>query len=628
MILLTLMHLFNFILANSNFYSPMGSQQSLRQNIKKLTKGKLDFSSKSLPFDKNELSDTTPKNYSKYDFVVIGAGTAGSTIASRLSEMKNITVLLIEAGGKEYSIIDIPGMAIPLQYSNDINWKYETESSDRYCLGLENHKCNWPRGKVMGGSSAINYMLATRGNQRDYDQWANATGDESWSFRNMLKYFQKMEHFYERNVPADSAFHGTNGPLHISGPQQKSKLTDAFIQAGKELHYPEVDYNGLEQRGFSYHQSAIYEGERWSNNRAYLRLAKGRKNLFVTQHSHVHKILINKHTKSAYGVRYSKNGKVYEVSAQKEIILCAGSVNSPQILMLSGIGPSKHLRDMNIDVIKDAAVGENLIDHIGYTGIAFKANDFTDSNNLSLVDPKNPALKNYLKSRTGPLALGLNSGGIAFINVDDANKSYPNLELLFNLFSSLKDPLFATTFGVNKEYQKQLFTNEANGNSWTIWPIVIKPYSRGKILLSSNNPFDKLKIYPNYLEDSRDVQVLVKGIRMVIKLSQTKAFQEQGSKMYEVPLPCDNHKEDSDEYWECAARTYTGTIYHPVGTCKMGREDDNSSVVNSQLKVIGVKGLRIVDASVMPDIICGHTNIPVTAIAEKAYDIIKKDYDF
>lgn len=584
-VLILFLVVYSSALLESTSCSYMGSEQSLRQNIIDLYQRKLKFSDNTLPYEKDELSDTTPKNQSEYDFIIIGAGSAGSTIASRLSEIENITVLLIEAGGKEYSLMDIPSMAHVLRFSDEVDWNFQTESSDKFCMGMTNNQCIWPRGKVMGGSSVLNLMIATRGNRRDYDEWAVDSGDDSWAYANMLKYFKKLESFQVKDVAFDKEYHNQYGPMRITSSPRRNEFTDAFISAGEELGYPEVDYNGLEQRGFSYLQSTIYKGERWSANRAYLRPAKTRKNLIVTQHSHVHKILIDPVTKNAYGVRYTKNGEIFEVKARKEIILSAGAIGSPKILMLSGVGPAKHLQDLKINVIKDLPVGENLKDHIAYGGLIFKVNDSATYEEANILDTKNPTVRDYVNQKTGQLSLGMSDNGISFINVDDPFNLYPNLEMLFIDKLGIKHPVFALLAGIKENFRNQMIADKFNHSGWSIWPMLLRPRSSGKILLRSDNPFDKPMIYPNYLADPEDIRILIKGIRETIKLSKTRAFQKLGSELYDIPSSCQDKKKDSDEYWECLLRFYTITVYHYSGTCRMGQDTSNSSVVNSQLKV-------------------------------------------
>lgn len=568
------------------------NEDQVREDLEKITQGKLKLDDLKLhgPLYNDELSNFTPKNNSEYDFIVIGAGSAGATITSRLSEIKNVTVLLIEAGYKEYPIMDIPLIAPALQLNDAITWRYESEPSDSYCLAMKGTWCQLPRGKVMGGSSVLNFMLATRGNKNDFDGWANSTGDPTWSYQEMLKYFKKLERFEVKDVEVNWRYHGNNGPMYVSGPATyRTPLGKAFIDAGRELNYPVVDYNGQKQIGFSYFQSTTKNGERWSTNRGYLHSAKNRTNLLVTMNSQVSKIHIDPKTKLAHTVEFTKNDLKIQVKARKEIILSAGAINSPKILMLSGIGPSDHLRELGIQVIKNLPVGENLMDHVAYGGLTFKVNDTETYKEFNFLDARDPSIKSYLEHRTGPLVLNAGFEGLGYVNVDDYDplNENPNIELLFGSSSGLKDPLFQTEAGLSEEYKDKMAADKFDHSSWIVFPMLMHPKSRGKVLLRSNDPNDNPRVFSNYLDDPEDVKTLIKGIRFVMNLSETDSFRRYGSTLYDIPLPyCKQYTFNSDDFWECASRTYTMSIYHLSGTCKMGREDDKTSVVNSKLQVI------------------------------------------
>ncbi|KAJ8687039.1 hypothetical protein QAD02_022833 [Eretmocerus hayati] len=621
--------LFFFLTLCSSCCCTDWEEEKLRQNFISLSQGKLLFKDNVTTPYEDELEDMTPGNGWEYDFIVVGAGSAGSVVASRLSEIKDVTVLLIEAGSKEYPIMDVPGIMPYLQYSDEINWKYKTEPSSSYCLGFTDSRCSWARGKVMGGSSVLNGNIATRGSKQDYDDWANFTGDQSWSYDRMLKYLKKLENFDVKSVNSDRDYHNYGGPLPISDVPYHSKFGRAFLDAGVEMGYPILDYNGPKQIGFSLLQTTTKNGERWSTNRAYLHPAKGRKNLFLTRNSIVNKVLINRDTKTAYGVQFTKFNRNYVVRARREVILSAGAINSPQILMLSGVGPAWHLRDMNIDVIRDAPVGESLMDHFAYPALLFQTNDSSTYKPPDLFNPQDPAVNDYLRHRRGTLTSTENLEALAFVNVDDPTKADPDLELVLGNSKGVKDPGFGRAIGLSPENFNELFAdNNPKSSVWSVLPFILQPKSRGKILLRSKDPKQKPKIYPNYLNDPDDIALNIKSIRLVLKLSKTTAFQRFGSTFYRIPLrECDHYLFDSDEYWECALRTYTYTVWHYCGTCRMGAEDDLRSVVNSKLQVIGVNNLRVVDASIIPEMVRGHTHIPAVAIAEKITDVIKEEWN-
>lgn len=412
----------------------------------------------------------------------------------------------------------------------------------------------------------------------------------------MLQYFKKLEKFDVTLADVDHDLHGFNGPVRISNPPYHTPLADAFVKAGKEMGFKPVDYNGRSTTGFAYMQSNQINGERLSTNRAYLHPARNRKNLFATMYSHVNKVLIDPKTKTAYGVEFDKFGKTIRVMARKEVIVSAGAINSPQILMLSGIGPAAHLESMNIKVIQDLPVGENLMDHIAYGGLTFLVNETVGIIPRNFFRLNNPTIPDYLNKRTGQLTAAGGIEGLGFINVDDMSpeNEIPNIELMFAPVSLLSDYFIHVPFGIQQNYFKKSFSDKLYKHAWFCWPLLMRPKSKGKILLRSRDPRDKPKIFANYYSDPEDVRVSIKGIRMAIELSKTKAMTHFNSQLLDLAIPdCEMHVPDSDEYWECALRTYTMTIWHHSGTCKMGKEDDPTTVVNSKLQVGSVAFLIV-----------------------------------
>ncbi|CAB0041580.1 unnamed protein product [Trichogramma brassicae] len=578
----------------------------------------------------HEPPECNPRMGQAFDFVVIGAGSAGATVASRLSEIEDASVLLLEAGVRENLLMDVPVLVNYLQFSDKINWKYQTEPAGKqYCAGMSDQRCNWPRGKVMGGSSVLNYMIATRGNRLDYDHWASL-GNDGWSFDELLPYFRKLERSSVDAEP-EAGLRGGSGPVTLQNPPFHTPLAEAFLRAGEEMGYPSgVDYNGRGQVGFAYIQASMNNGTRMSSNRAYLRPARHRNNLCVSRQSHVERLLVDPSSKRAYGVEFAKAGRRLRVRSRKEIVLSAGAIGSAQLLMLSGIGPADHLRRMNIDLVQDAPVGENLMDHIAYGGLVFLVDQPVAISTTDLIDPTQPYLADFLQNYTGPLTVPGGCEALAFLDVDRPNdlRAYPNIELLFIGASIVSDFFFHRNVNISKEHWKATFSSVAGRYSWTIFPMIMRPKSRGRILLRSKNPYAKPRIYANYLDDPEDVRVMVEGIRSAIQVSKTKAMQRFKSRLHDVPVyGCENFIYDSDAYWECALRTYTFTIYHHSGTCKMAPSNDSTGVVNPRLQVKGIKGLRVADASIMPTIMTGHTNIPTIMIGEKLADLVKEDWD-
>lgn len=402
----------------------------------------------------------------------------------------------------------------------------------------------------------------------------------------MLHYFKKLENFDYNQTEVDPEYHNFDGPIRITSPPFRTRLGKAFIQAGREMGFSETDHNGKNQTGFSYIQSNQINGERLSSNRAYLHPIKGRENLFLSCHSQVTKVLIHPENKTAYGVEFVKSGETIQVRAKKEVILSSSAIGSAKILMLSGIGPAEHLKSLDIDLVRDAPVGENMMDHVGYGGLTFLVNDTVGIVSTSLI--KQAKISEYVNKRTGPLTIPGGVEAMGLVNVDDLSpdNDRPNMELLFSSASPLSFSLVQSEFGLeDEEYQKVLKKN-THQHAWTVLPLLLRPKSRGKLLLNSNDPLDKPKLIPNYFSDPEDVRVAVKGIRLAIEVSRQQAFQRYDSKLLNVTIPgCDSYELDSDDYWECALRTHTFTVWHHSGTCKMGKTDDKTAVVDPELKV-------------------------------------------
>jgi len=518
-----------------------------------------------------------------YDYIIIGAGSAGCVLANRLSEDPKVKVLLLEAGGRDTrKEIHIP-LAFSKLFKSPCDWAYYTEPEAQLC----NRSLYWPRGKVLGGSSSINAMIYIRGNRADYDQWRDQ-GNPGWSYADVLPYFKKSEN----QEHGASEYHGASGQLRVSDLRTVNPLSDAFVEAGQEAGFKRnPDFNGESQDGFGFYQVTQSNGKRHSAAAAFLRPAMSRPNLTVRPDAHVFGIYFE--GKRAAIVSFQQGGGSAQERAEREIIICAGAIGSPQMLMLSGVGPAAHLRDLNIPVVCDLpGVGKNLQDH-PCTGVVFEC-----AKPVSLASAESFSnLVRYLCFKKGPLTSNVAEAG-AFIKTSPRCQ-VPDLQYHFGA-------------GYFVEHGFQTF----DGHAFAFGATLLHPYSRGDIRLRSSNPLDAPSIRANYFADSRDMDVMLEGVKLSRTLAATKAFAHYcGRELHPGP----EAKDDSDLRAHIAK--FTETLYHPAGTCKMGR--DAAAVVDSELRVHGVEGLRVVDASIMPTVVGGNTNAPTIMIAEKAADLIK-----
>ncbi|MCG8626589.1 MAG: GMC family oxidoreductase N-terminal domain-containing protein [Proteobacteria bacterium] len=544
----------------------------------------------------------------RYDYIVVGAGSAGCAVAGRLSADPNVSVALIEAGGKDTS----PWVHIPVGYFKTMgnpktDWCYQTQPDPN----LNNRSLNWPRGKLLGGSSSINGLLYVRGQPQDFDEWRQL-GNSGWGWEDVLPHFKAAEHWEGSDTDNDTNNdgdketneRGTGGPLHVAPNRVKRYIVDAWLESAVASGYQWTeDYNRTDQSGISHFQMTMRGGWRCSSAVAYLRPARQRRNLTIITHAHAHKILIKQNR--AIGVRLKQKTATREIFAKREIIISSGAINSPQLLMLSGVGDGRQLQNLGIETQVDLpGVGRNLQDHLQARPIYQCSTTSTINteirNPLRLVGM---ALQ-YAWNRTGPMAMAV-SLGTGFIKSHDG-LSRPDLQFHIQPFSA---------------------DNPAEGthkfSAFTASVLQLRPESRGHIALTSPDPDTPPAIHPNYLAEQIDCDTLVAGIKITRKISATPPVSHLITGEY---TPGETVKADDDEAILKWARETATTIYHPTGTCKMGREGDKFAVLDSRLRVRGVKGLRVADASIMPNITSGNTNAPAIMIGEKCAAMVKEDW--
>ncbi len=530
----------------------------------------------------------------KYDYIIIGAGSAGCVLANRLSKDPNNKVLLIEAGGPDKNMyIHIPAGCAKL-HKTEVDWGFETEPQKH----VLNRKIYLPRGKTLGGCSSTNYMAYVRGNKEDYNDW-EAQGNKGWGYKDVLPYFKKSEH----NEDIDNEFHSKEGELNVGFSKAFSTpYSQAFIDACKEVGFEEnKDYNGAKQKGAGLFQNTIKKGKRNSAAVAFLNPVKDRKNLTILTHTLTEKILIEEDV--AIGVKVqNKKGKSATYHCNKEVIVSAGSFNSPQILMLSGIGDQEELATHGIDCIKDVpGVGKNLQDHLMY--FLSGATKKQDAQNHHLTIPNQVIdLAKYLISKKGALT----QGPLEAVAFGSTSQSPDRVDYQFH-FASLS---------TGEKYDADLYDINTlpTKDGVTILPTLLRPKSRGTVKLKSNKVTDKVLIQPNFLEAEEDRKVLLESGKKAIEILKSNTFTKVLDQLY---IPKD------DEALMKHILENVETVFHPVGTCKMGTDD--MAVVDDRLRVKGIDQLRVIDASIMPTIVSGNTNAPTIMIGEKGADMILMD---
>ncbi|MDA0664207.1 MAG: GMC family oxidoreductase N-terminal domain-containing protein [Proteobacteria bacterium] len=525
------------------------------------------------------------------DYVIVGAGSAGCLLANRLSAGGD-RVVLLEAGPKDnHPMIHIPAGLRSLLAHPVLNWNYSTEGEE----GTGGRRIHWPRGKTLGGSSSINGMIYVRGNPADFDGWAQR-GCRGWSFDDVLPYFRKSETY--RNG-GDSEVRGDGGELQVEDYRTILPLTHKFVEAAQQAGFPvTADYNGTQQSGVGYCQNTRIGRRRGSTAATFLKAAKGRPNLAVETEALATRLLFE--GRRCVGVAFRQRGQDREIRAEKEVLVCGGSVNSPHLLQISGVGPGAHLQSIGVETVHDLpGVGGNMSDHY-IVRISHQVKDAVTINELARFPRVVPEVFKWVFRGNGALTFGATSA-MVFCNSREGLAS-PDLQLLFAPCSFSGEAIGA--------FEKQ------PGAGVAVCPT--RPESRGSIMAASGDPFQAPVIKPNYMSAENDSHVMLAGIRHTRRILESPAFAAYSGGETRPDRPIET-PEDAKQY----ARETGTTIYHPVGTCRMG--EDPMAVVDSRLRLHGMSGIRVVDASVMPEVTTGNTNAPTIMIAEKGAAMILED---
>ncbi|XP_026725137.1 glucose dehydrogenase [FAD, quinone]-like [Trichoplusia ni] len=609
-------------LTNASCTMPTSGAQMFAAALQVLTSAQLLLTPQEIP-------DSDVLNYQSFDFIIVGGGTAGSVVASRLSEVKHFKILLIEAGGNPPIESNIPGLEKAMADS-DSKWKYVSTNNGAVDQGIINGSINLSRGKMFGGGSSLNEMLYIRGHNLDFQDWYDA-GNKEWSLDDVNRCFKKAESLQNEKLlkdPTIKPYYGSDGPLVLNRfNSTDTDITKKVLKSWHEIGFRHVnDLNSAGLFGSGFATVIASDGVRRSTNNAYLAPIRHKSNVKFLKNALVKKILITHDTKVVFGVKVEKDGRNLTFYSTHEVILSAGAVNSPQLLMLSGIGPKEHLRSKNITCVLDAPmVGQNLQDHL-----VVPITIYADRREIPVAEIGPSNIIQYIFNRTGPLAESSIFTDVSAFYATNKKQRQPECQLHLSIiprhacdikeyFTSLyryKDSVVDSIANFNKNHTLFFFAFN-----------LLHPYSTGNVSLSSNNPKDTPLIFTNYFNETSDLKTVIKGLKMASKVVKTIFFKSLGGFLGRMELKeCDAFKLDSEDYWECVSLNLVTSMNHLVGTCKMG-PDPNTSVVDSHLKVHGVSHLRVVDASVMPKITSGNILAPTVMIAERAAEMIRKQYE-
>ncbi|GAB0093747.1 hypothetical protein DMENIID0001_089210 [Sergentomyia squamirostris] len=567
--------------------------------------------------------------FPEYDFIIVGAGSAGCVLANRLSENPNWKILLLEAGGDPLVESNIPRLFSTIWHSK-YDWNYLAEPSDQYRISSHNGNF-WPGGKMLGGSSAMNAMLYIRGNDDDYNNWASL-GNPTWDWDSVLPYFKKSEMNLNPEIADAFAgyYHSTTGLQAVQLFNSNESINAILVEAALEMGYEFLqDYNADKYIGYTYSQGTVRDGERVSAARAFLLPVMNRPNLNIVKYAHVENLVIDDNGVVS-GVNVNLRGEQkFAVTARQEVILSAGSINSPQILMLSGIGPEETLDSFGIPIMKNLPVGKNFQDHGSINIICRMDKSSAITNN---PDEITKDFLSYMETHTGYFATIGIVQTVGYINVLDHFSKHPDTQIFHFFFQKGQTADIKSLFeslGYIEAIAVAASIAAENSNVLILQIANLVPKSIGQVDLRSADPADKPRIFANYLSDEADLELFIQTIRLYFQFLNTETFTKHEVEFFNISLPdCDVLEFDSDEYWICYIRHMTSPTFHPVGTAKMGPDSDPDAVVDSKLKVKGTTGLRVIDASIMPVIPRGNTNAPTLMIAEKGADFVKEDYDF